>query len=164
MARDGRYLALAGVAALILAGCGGATSTAPSGGTINSQPTSTPPPQSSSPTQAQTAQFLPEQCEIGAEGTNAMILFTGGQAIQLCQDATSPTGLPGIFGDAGVGAAANNSAGGAGFSDFTWLRVPAPVTEATVCSGTTLGDTGYVVMDTGMQLNGEALCRGMPNG
>ena len=171
-ARHARYLVLAGLASLLLAGCGQGGAPGSSGGTASSQSSRTPRPTSAPPRQAptstspgiQSSQFLPQQCEIVSENTNAAILFTGGEAIQLCQEATSPPGLPGIFGDAGVGAAANNSAGGAGFSDFIWLPVAAPLTEATVCSGTTLGDTGYVVMDTGLQLNGEALCRGMPNG
>ncbi len=73
---------------------------------------------------------------------------------QLCQDAANGLGLPGEFG------APNDS----GFTDYTWIQWGTPVVEATVCSGTTLGNTSYVVMDTGGQLVGESLCQGIPNG
>lgn len=75
--------------------------------------------------------------------------------MQFCQDATNGPGLPGDF-----GAGTNDVS----FANYTWIEWGTPVIEATVCSGTTLGGTGYVIMDTGMQLVGEGLCQGIPNG
>jgi len=163
MRRQVRHFALAGLVAVVVTGCGGAVpvsqskvqpgvSSAPR---TSASATSTPlPTQTPSSTPAQTAQFLPQQCEIGAENTNANILFTGGSAIEFCQEAENGPGLPGDFG------APSDS----GFSQYTWIAWTTPVMEATVCSGTTLGNTGYLVMDTGMQLVGESLCEGIPNG
>ncbi len=148
-------LAAAGTTLMvIMVGCGGAQAPTQSTGGSSSQPASTPTSAPASTATPQGSQFLSNQCEIGAENTNANILFTGGMALQLCNDAANGPGLPGDFG------APNDS----GFYEYTWQEWSTPVTEATVCSGTTLGNTSYVVMDTGGQLVGESLCQGIPNG
>ena len=131
------FLAISG----LLAACGSSTSsgpTAPSSGQVAPPPpavtTSTPPPG-----------FASDQCEIAANGTAALVEFTGPEAQEICSDFIAGSNIPVAF-------CVLVSTGTCVWNAYSWSEVTTPTNEPIVCRVAALDvrmeDASFVVMDT----------------
>jgi hypothetical protein len=125
----------------LLAACGASSSPgSPSQATSQAAP---PPPATS--TSAPTPGFASDQCEIAANGTAALVEFTGPQAQGICSSFISGNNIPVAF-------CVLVSSGTCVWTAYSWSAVSTPTVEPIVCRvaalDTRMEDASFVVMDT----------------
>ena len=176
--------------ALVLVGCGGApgpssspaagSTAAPSaisGGSVAGN-IPTPGP-TSTPANLGTPPSGPNICDVSPIGSTTFVIFSEGEATQLCSDAVSGPGLPGDFGT-GTPAQAGwtwdvqgwlqQSGILSGSSATVYAANGAPSTVDRLCEGKTLGGTSFSIYDSSTDYFagssgptvGQVLCDGVP--
>lgn len=125
----------------LLAACGGS---APSAPPPQSSGQAAPPPPAVA-TATPTPGFASDQCEIAANGTAALVEFTGPEAQGICLYFVSGNNIPAAF-------CLLVSTGTCDWTAYSWAAVSTPTTEPIVCRVAALDarmeDASFVVMDT----------------